>query len=245
MIRAILTEFRKVFSIRSTYVILLIALGLEIFFAFYATGYRASAADAKNPLYLAGEVSNAVSFLSLFCAIVGVLLVTHEYRYNTIMYTLTSNGSRTRVFVSKVFVISVFAAVFAAVYGMLSPLLAKLGMQMHDITLAPQQFDTWDLLWRAVFTGWGFSMYAMIIAWIIRAQVGALAAMFLIPSMLEPLVSLLLKSNAVYLPFTALSAVFSVFSKELWYTHAAALCLLYIVIGWLVSWGLFLKRDAN
>ena len=88
-----------------------------------------------------------------------------------------------------------------------------------------------------------------VLAAIIRQQVGAIAAFFLIPALGEQLLSLLLKDNRIYLPFTALTQVTMPESagvqNALSPGKAAFVVVLYIVVGWLVAWYLFLRRDAN
>jgi hypothetical protein len=247
MTALIKAEFRKLFSLRSTYLVLLFAFLIEVLFAFYISGWRASEAARVDPGYLASQVFSAVNLLGLFAAIVGVLSITHEYRYNTIMYTLTSSSSRTRVVLAKFITISVFAVGFGLVFGWLSPLLAWTGMQMHGIHTVAQQLDVWNLTWRAIFGGWGVAMFASIFAMLARVQVAAIAAIFLIPGTIEPLLGLLLKQNQVYLPYSSLNIVLNTGSGStpISLTTAVLVSLGYIIGGWVIAWALFLRRDAN
>ena len=249
MIASIKAEFLKLFTIRSTYIILSLAFLLEILFAFYASGWRAQPADLANSGYVSSQVVSALVPLTLLAAIAAILLITHEYRYNIIMHTLTANKSRTTVFISKLFAISVFAIVFALFFGFLSPVLGALGVKLHSHVLAHQYIPVWSLFWRTVFYGWGFAMLASIIAFIIRIQVGAIVAVFLIPSTIENILGLILKQNQVYLPFSSLSVLIGERSNDiaahLTFVQAASVTALYIVVGWLVAWYLFIKRDAN
>ena len=243
MMPAIKSEFRKLITVRSTYVILGFSLLLELFFALYATGYKADVADLHSHTMLASEVTSAISALAVFGSVAAVLLVTHEYRYNTIMYTLTAAKRRTNVWLAKIFIISVFAIVFSLVVGLLSPWLANVGVHLHGHTLVSQNLPLRNLLMRAVFYGWGYSMLALIVAMLIRIQVGSMAALFLIPTTVENLLGLLLKNNQVYLPFSALSAV--VEKGHISYSHAALVALAYIVGGWIIAGIFFIRRDAN
>jgi ABC-2 type transport system permease protein len=248
MIPLLKAELRKIFTVRSTYYILGFSLLIEIFFAFYVSGIKANQADVLNPNYLASQVGSAVSSLSLIAALVAIMLITHEYRYNTIMYTLTASKSRTQVLIAKFVVISLFAIIFSLVYGWLSPLMASVGANIHGLNVVNQQIDIWSLTWRAAFIGWGFVMLASILAFSIRAQVGAIAAAFLVPGTIEPLLGLLLKQNQVYLPFSSLNAVTSTGNVEhppITAMHAVMVATAYIVFGLVVSWALFARRDAN
>ncbi len=244
MYSALKAEFRKIFTIRSTYVIFLFCVVLTGVFAFYVDGMRAGA-TVHSPGKMAGEIVNAINALATLFALFGVLLVTHEYRYNTIMYTLTSSKSRTRVFVAKIIAISVLAILLSLFFSALSPAFAYLGLKLKGLSLVHQVIPYHDLLWRAVYTGWGFSMLALSIALIIRNQIGSVAALFLIPGTIEALLGLILKNNVAYLPFTAILGVLQHTPHTLSYTHEAIIAGVWIVVGWIVAWLLFLRRDAN
>jgi ABC-type transport system involved in multi-copper enzyme maturation permease subunit len=238
-------EFRKLLTVRSTYVILGLAFLLEVFFAFYVSGIKANQAVFDNPDYLASQAGSAITTLGLIIGLAAVMLITHEYRYNTIMYTLTSSKGRLRVLFAKFFVISVFAVIFAVVYGTLSPILAAWGAHIHGLEIVNQQFDVWQLIWRGIFVGWAFLMFVSVMAIIIRSQVGAIAAAFLLPGTVEPLLGLLLKQNQVYLPFTSLSVLLGNGEQPISPQHGALVATAYIVIGLIIAAILFVRRDAN
>jgi ABC-2 type transport system permease protein len=245
MTSLIKAEFRKLFTVRSTYVILGLSLLLEIFFAFYVSGIKAKQEVFASPDYLASQAGSAISTLGLIAGLAAVMLITHEYRYNTIMYTLTSSKSRLRVLLAKFCAISVFAVVFAAIYGALSPLLAGLGAHVHGLDVVNQQFDVWPLIWHNIFAGWAFVMFVSIMATIIRSQVGAIAAVFLVPGTVEQLLGLLLKQNQVYLPFSSLNVLFNDGRQAITPEHAALVACAYLVVGFTVTALLFVRRDAN
>ena len=94
---------------------------------------------------------------------------------------------------------------------------------------------------------WGYTMAALLIAVLIRNQIGSIIAIFIIPGVVENLLGLILKSNQVYLPFSALGFVIGDSSHTYSITqfHAALVFLAYLVIGWIIAWILFLKKDAN
>lgn len=250
MIASLKSEFRKLLTVRSTYIILAFVVILEIFFAFYISGWRIDRLDLLNPQTLAGDVTSAVNAVSVFAALAAVLLMTHEYRYNTIMYTLTSSNSRSRSLLAKAIVITVFAIVFTLVFGAISPLMAILGIHAHHLKLVPQTLDYGNLLWRSLFFGWGYVMAGLAIALLVKNQVGAIIILFVAPGTIESLLGLLLKRNVVYLPFSALHVVIghgmdSMYNNAITVGHAALVFMGYLVLAWLIGWILFLKRDAN
>lgn len=247
MIAALRAEFRKLLTVRSTYLLAGFALLILFIFAFYVDGWRT---QTNVPLFdgkLAQGVINAVMAVSLFATIAGVLLVTHEYRYNTINYALTLQNRRWRVLAAKVIATSAFVVVFTLVFAVLSPLLSWLGATLHGINLGPQTFDVWDLLWRSVFYGWAYSMIGLGLAFLIRHQVGVLGVLLFGPGIVEGLAGLILKENAKYLPFSSLGNVLGQTSLETAPSHAASagVVMIYVVVLWIAAVVLFQRRDAN
>ncbi len=181
MIPTLKAEFKKLLSVRSTYFILLFVLALEIFFAFYITGWRIEKHNLVNPFELASQVGNAISVISIFSAVTAILLVTHEYRYNTIMYSLTLSNSRSKVLLAKVIVATVYAVIFTLFFGTLSPILTYLAIHAHHLKLVPQTYYYFDIIWRNLLYGWGFTMAGLLFATLIRSQVGSIVALFIIP----------------------------------------------------------------
>lgn len=253
MIALIKAEFRKLFTVRSTYLIVFIAFFIVTLGAFYADGIKGGA-NVGDPMKLSGEVISAITVAPIFAAIIALLLFAHEYRYNTIMYTLASSNSRTKTLLAKIIAVTGFAVVFSVLISVYSPLMTYLGLHIKGYVLVPQTIYYADLLWKVVFTGWGYAMLGLLLAALLRNQVAAIVALFIIPSTIEPLLGILLKSNAIYLPFTALRQVTNTASSPppsevgIPFTSpgkGALICGMYLVIGWVIAWLLFLRKDAN
>lgn len=253
MIASVKSELRKLFSVRSTYLISGFVFLMVFFFAFYIEGIKTSPEALMSPNRLASEVTSAILAVSVFISLVGLLLMSHEYRYNTIMYTLTSSKSRTRTLFAKIIAVSAYAITMSLIVIVLSPILTYLGVHVKGLSLVNQIIPAGNLLWRCLFYGWGYAMAALLIATLVRSQIGAFAAVFLLPVAVESLLALVLKSNAVYMPFTALSQVVGTPGGEHGPQLAASLSpgkgalvfTAYLVVGWIVAWVLFLRRDAN
>lgn len=248
MIPTIKAELRKVLTLRSTYFILLFTLLLAIFIAFYIEGIRYNASQAPiDETKLSNVFTTVIAFSSVLGSFVAILLSTHEYRYNTIAYSLTSAKNRSRVLLSKVIVVSCLAVLSALLFGALSLLLVQLGLQIKGVTLADQTFPVWSILWKAVFVSWGFAILGLLLGIAVRVQTAVIAIFLLMPSTIEPLLGLLLKENAAYLPFTALGSVITPPNPAAIASPAkfAFVFMIYLVIGWAITWFLFLRRDAN
>ena len=241
------SELRKLFTVRSTYYVLGLTLFLVLLIGFYIEGYRLDTKQLLDPLLLNNSITDAINALIALAGIVGILLVTHEYRYNTIVYTLTATRSRSRVFVAKILAMSIFAVLFCVLVGFLAPLVTYLGVHAahHGSLLVPQTLHYSDALWRLFYYGWAYVMFAVMLAVIIRNQVAAIVSLFLIPT-IEQVLTLLLKDNSVYLPFSALGSLVSAPTRgSITHAHAAMVTLVYLVIGFTVAWALFQRRDAN
>lgn len=247
MMSALNAEFRKLITVRSTYIICGIAALLVGFLAFYASGWRATPEMLAMPNLLKLQVQQAVISVGLLGSIVGVLLVTHEYRYNTIMYTLTATNSRTKVFLAKLLAVTGFSLVFSLTVAILSPALTAAGISAHGYTLAPQALPFSSLLGQVLFVGWSYAMLAFVIAMVIRMQVGVISALFVIPGVLEPLLSLALKKHASYLPYNALQSILGQENGAGHLSMAAAVgtVVIYLAIGLVAAWFLFARRDAQ
>lgn len=78
---------------------------------------------------------------------------------------------------------------------------------------------------------------------LVRSQVAAVATLFLLPTMIESLLRALLNDNVAYLPFNSLTAVAS--GGKLTPLNAAVVFMVWMAVGLIVSWQLFIRRDAN
>jgi len=247
MIANLKAEFRKLLSVRSTYFIVGATLLIVMFFAGFISGFKANPGDLQSSTLLAEQSTNAVVFVGLILAFAGLLLVGHEYRYNTIMYTLTAANRRYKVLLAKLIAVSTFALVASLFVTFFSPLCTIIGVHLHGYTISPQTYDYWSIIWRCLFCGWGYALYAFILIAVLRNQVGAIVSFLLVPLIGENILGLLLKHNTKYLPFTAVQAVAAPdnLGNHLTASHEALIVLTYIVVGLVLSMVLFVRRDAN
>lgn len=234
MIDSITSEARKLLSVRSTYITVALTLILAIILS-YSFGHSAKDSELADPNYLATNVRNLMVVIMIIPALVGLLLFAHEYRYNTIMYTLTAAKSRLQVLLSKVIVITGFIVLLALVIAILGPLIINGSIKG---TLTPQTFNYGSILLRSLFYSWVLSMYAMTVVVLIRNQAGAITAYLVMPFVAENISSYFLKGNAKYLPFRS--------ATDFLASGASIVPPLVYVVGlWGISYYFFLKRDAN
>jgi ABC-type transport system involved in multi-copper enzyme maturation permease subunit len=249
MISTFKAELRKIYTIRSTYATLAFCFAIMCIYAFWVEGYKAgdgsrSVSDIHKLAFL---LRDAVGNLAFFGGIVGVLCFSNEYRYNTITYTLTASNSRLRILAAKILSVTLYSIFFTLFVAVFATALMYIGLSLKGLSLGHQEFPA-DIIYKIFFTSWGFSMAGLLMASLIRNQVGAIATFFAFPAFIEPLAGLALKDNRIYLPFAAMQQV-TLASPELKHAlspaKAAAVFGTYIVVGWIIGWYLFIKRDAN
>lgn len=243
MLSTIKAEFRKLLTLRSSYGTALVCLVLLVLFSFYGTGFHSQKAELANPHLLGNQATDAINFLGVIGALVAVLLVTNEFRYNLVVYTLTAAKTRGQVVVAKLLAVTAYAVVFTVLVAVLSPLLAYAGLHLHGAHYVPQSIPYASIACRALYGGWVLFAYAFVIAMLIRNQVGALVTAFAFPGVVSQLLELVFRGNSKYLPYQALHNVLG--SGPLSHGKASLVALLYVAVGVLISWWLFLRRDAN
>ena len=254
MLGTIMAEFRKLLTVRSTYFIVLISLAIVALFAGFGDGYKASAAYIHSPGLLANESASAIVFIGIILALASLLLMGHEYRYNTIMHTLTAVNHRRKVLFAKFVAITLFALTTALIMTFFAPLCTIIGTHLANKHMAAQHFPAWTVLGHTLFVGWGYVMYAFIIVSIIRSQVGSIVTFLIIPLIGENIIGNIFKSTSKYLPFSSLQAVVHTemldsaqdTAQQVASTaHNIIVASCYIAVGLLVSYILFIRRDAN
>ena len=272
MLAALKAEFRKLLSVRSTYILSLGFLLLSAFVDFYVHGYKDSQSMshilngsspldyAQASLFVAGSITQIASIASVAAAFIALLLLAHEYRYNTIIYTLSYANRRSKVLLAKIVAVLTYVFVYSVVATAISLALIWAGAAAAGHALPHQDINRLVFFAKCVFYSEAFALSGLLFIALIRNQVGAIAALLVLPNTIEGLLSLLLKQHSVYMPFMALSQV--IVPPVVRIGHAAAhpdagnlgslspvkgagVFLIYLVIGWIVAWWLFVRRDAN
>jgi len=248
MIKQIKAEFKKVFTIRSTYIIFALMFALMFFFGFYVGGWHLDKLDLLDPHQLYRTAQQSINFLAIFPALIGLLLITHEYRHNTIAYSLTLSNSRSKVLASKIIVITIISLITTSIVLILAPLFARLGVNANGLKLTHQSFYFSGIAWKGLIFGWGYAMVGLLFGALIRNQIGAIVVLFIVPDTVEGLLSIWLKSNTDYLPFSSLHTMLGAGQDTAGATispiHAMYVFMSYLIVGWAIAWYLFIRRDA-
>lgn len=245
MLSILRAEFRKLLTVRSTYAITGFALLLVGFIAFYGMGYSSWGSDQTNEA-LQSHILNAISIYQVFAGIVAMLLITHEYRYNTIMHTLTISNSRMKVLLAKIIVATAYAVAFTLVGLVLTGLEIVAGIKVGGHELGVQHLAIYSMLWRSLVFVCSGVLAGLALGFLSRSIVFALTAFFIIPSTIEPLLHLVLKVNSNYLPFTVQSQIITPGGPGAYSALASAGVFTAYLLGvWIIAAILFVRRDAN
>lgn len=269
MIPALRYEWRRLWTIRSTY--WLIALTLAIQGAFTLIG--AWAASSADGLFDAEEVVSQIVTLgasiglsplvtAYIIAMFGVFSFGHEYRYGTIRATLTAVPDRTAVFVAKMVVTALLA-------GLLSLLCCLIGMFWSLLFVetdgALSSGGVWKVVLGATLYTMLFGLCGLAVAGLVRNQTGALALILLFPLVIENVLGVILRLFATLadnnvddiakvFPFDAGAQMFArpsadlineAFGYEPFGPVTGGLVMLAFTAALLVgAYGLFRRRDA-
>ena len=261
MIPALKAEIRKLLSVRSSYVIPLLAYALLVFVLLYVQGYRNGPANTHGPgapYFLADSIVQAGSILSIFGAIVALLLITHEYRYNLITYSLTIVNRRSKVLASKIIAVLVYIFVFVVIGAGVALASMLVGLHLSGSALPHQDISLLNYFGQVLVFCEAWALAGLLFAVVLRNQVATIAVLFIVPNTVEALLSLLLKDSNKYLPFTALAQVVApptvaqgighrlANAAPAWTPPQAALLFsAYLAAGWIIGWLLFLRHDAS
>lgn len=248
MFPAIKSEFRKLLTIRSTYILTIFTLLLVSFLAVWVFGAQQASVKADNPIYMADALYNILGTFVTFAVIIAILHVAHEYRYSTINYTLTATRSRLTVLFSKTFVLLTYTTVFGFLTLLIAYFGTKIGLDIKNVTLSPQQLDLTSVAWQYLAYSWGYVLAGIILAVIIRSLVGSIVAFFLIPTA-EGILSMLLKGDTKFLPFRSLDAIAAtpnpVLTEALSHNAALGVFSAYALVFGALAVILFVRRDAS
>ena len=249
MIPAIRSEIRKILTIRSTYIMSVIALAFILFMSFMTS--RSISDSGFNPSVLTTTINGMSMLMGTFCSIAGLLIMSHEYRYNTIVYTITASRSRSNVLLSKMVTVTLYSLVMVIAGTLVALLGAYIGPATSGFKLISQDINILTVLVNSMLFCIANGLVGILIVVLTRNQILSLAILFL-GGMVEGLLSLVLKSNSQYLPFSALgrlinqSGVSDFFgSKPLSPYQGLAVFMIYLVTIGMVAWVLFMRRDAN
>lgn len=213
------------------------------------------------------NLQEALPVVVTFVSIVLILLIAHEYRYNIINHTLTISNRRSKVLLAKVILSTIVTVLVALMAMAVSVAATYAAVGIKDLTLPAQDYNWLYIMARHIGYAVGYALFCVGIAALVRNLTAGIAAAFLLPT-LDSIGGFLLSARNIQptkiLPFSALDRFGNVASDITASTvdiaeklpgaasgqpatvlMALAVFGAYLIGLWLVTWILFLKRDAN
>jgi hypothetical protein len=182
--------------------------------------------------------------LLLFSALFGAVLVTREYSVGSISRS-TLLGGRSRVLTAKLAAGSVWGLLFGVIGIVLAAGSTWLLLTTRGIR-PDWTSQTWSILVGVFAVTVLAAPWGVLLGWIIRNQVAAVAVLLGLSLLVDPLLQRLIPSVAKYLMTIAMSAVYQDEKADLLSIPAG----LVVILGWLVAAtvvarGLLRSRDIT
>lgn len=200
-------EIRKLTTVRTTWVLTAVGALLVAITA----GVFTFVSDVSPPFDGSqSQVANAVGRIgtnSAIVLIVGLLVMTTEFRYGTIGRTLQVTPSRSRVLVAKLTTGALYAGVFLVVGLAVVGGLLGVGAAVQELGLELGA-EVWTATWQSLVALVLTAMLGVAIGALLRGQVLALSVTLVWVFLLEGLVQQLVPSVGRWLPFQALQWMF-------------------------------------
>lgn len=246
MLNQIYSELRKLTSLRSTYLLIGIALVISGLIGLWGIGYKTGA--GFGPDGMEGAILQITQVMSTFVGLIAILMICNEYRFNTIYYTLTASNNRLKVLGAKMLVSGLFGLFFAVIAIAWTVLMVTLGLKFGGHTAVPQEIHAFDVLWKSVTFMVSTAWFCLLLGFLTRNLTFSIVTYFMLP-IVETLAVLLLKVNGNYLPNTAQDQIMGMAGTSvpgvLSPLASLGVFAIYLAVMLIASSALFVKRDAN
>jgi len=208
------SEWVKLRSVTSTIVLYIAVAGVSV-----GLGVLAAAVvpldtedvrlDDRLTIALSG-VSTSLTLLS----VIGVLLITQEFRYSTIRVTFAVVPSRVRVILAKAGVLIVSAIVVSAVMVVLATLVGAAVLSARDAPIDFSLPGTARVLIGAVILAVLYSLAGLAVGTIVRSQPLGIVLIVLWPLLIEGIFGSIFTSVGKWLPFRAAGQLLTINPRE-------------------------------
>ena len=186
---ALVYEWRRLWSVRATWIMSLLYLAITAFFG--AAPLWLGNPEPGSQSWLGLYNTNASILTGLILSVVAAQSFGHEYRYGTIRLTLTAFPARERVAFAKTVILSVYVTimVFAgwSVLGFIGSI-APEGVITSDATGVTIDGGTPAPMWKV----WAFNITYALFAWSITLITRNLALGVVLPLLMASLLEFLL-----------------------------------------------------
>ncbi len=250
------SEWTKLRSVRSTWIIAALAIGLSIGFSAVIAlisglthdSWSATVRDAFNPVLTTNSGS---LFGCILLVLLGVTAVTSEYSSRMVRTTFIANPKRHQVFAAKAAVVALLGLMITAIsipmmFVVSQPIFGYYGLETASFT----DSTTYQILLRIVLTQMlNYVLIPFAIAWIVRSTATAITVSlgFLwLPWMLNPILPDWVKHNVLrFLPDVAANSLSGITKSDApqYLGHASAVIVIALwIVGLLAAAAITLNR---
>ncbi len=254
MIKALRYEWRRIRTIRSTWMLSLLAVVSSGVIAYVMAEIQIPTSFSRGG-YL--QVLSAPRYLSpILVALIGIFAFGHEYRHGTIRASLTALPRRTALYTAKILVVAFWALLIGGITLAVSwgAAFLEFGDQVLEVSLITAPVPR-ILIGVLAMIGI-YTLLGLAYAGLFRSQTGPIVVLLVIPLLIEPLLGPLLQAGFVqwlepvadYLPYTAgnrmLVGTPFIPDQGLSPLTGGLVFGAFAFILLLLTWLLFTKRDA-
>ncbi|AZQ77497.1 MAG: ABC transporter permease subunit [Flaviflexus sp.] len=181
--RLLKSEFRKFTSLRSTWIITIVAAVLYLLIAFmvaqsmksYSEYMSFEEAELLGSSYM---VTGVFQFMLLFGISFGTIVMTNEYSHNTIQTSLLASRSRMAFYASKLVVLALFWGAVVIVTMVLSTLLIQATIGSMGVSLPMGDLAFWLSIFCCVLVLIMGALMSAGVGALLRSTVGTITLMF-------------------------------------------------------------------
>jgi ABC-type transport system involved in multi-copper enzyme maturation permease subunit len=213
--RLLKSELRKVLYVRSNWGLLIAA----VFISALSTAVTVPLLDAdstgafgvslETTMGVDAVYANAVSGY-IFAIILGVLMMTGEFRHGTAVATFLTSPKRSRVVLAKIAVAALAAAVLMIISALAGFLAGWLALQTVDNAAEPSDNIFINMMLASVLAGVVLGIIGLAIGTLIKNQLLAIVATLVYLFVVDPLLLALAPEAGKYLPTGLITAMLNV-----------------------------------
>lgn len=213
--RLLKSELRKVLYVRSNWGLLIAA----VFISALSTAVTVPLLDADSTGALGVSLettmgvdavyANAVSGY-IFAIILGVLMMTGEFRHGTAVATFLTSPKRSRVVLAKIAVAALAAAVLMIISALAGFLAGWLALQTVDNAAEPSENIFLNMMLASVLAGVVLGIIGLAIGTLIKNQLLAIVATLVYLFVVDPLLLALAPEAGKYLPTGLITAMLNI-----------------------------------
>lgn len=181
------SELVKLRTIRTTYFLL---LGAALISGGVAAGFVGSGSVDRGDDDPALSLGQGASFGTIFVAVLGILIVTNEYRHGTIMTTFLTEPRRVRILFAKLAAAAIVGLVFAltALTAAAAVALPWLAARGESLQLDGQALEA---VGRSLLVFTLTAVFGAALGAIVQSQVGAIVGYFVWILVVESIVTVI------------------------------------------------------